>query len=126
MRSKVAHLIMYCIILASCSSTPKPVDISHCSSGTMAERYDCVFIAHNEHIEYIYTRHFPDEKIAKGRITLVLSITQDGSVAEVHIGKSTMNIVSFETDLLTYVSKMNFGMGMAQHTIRILDFPMSD
>jgi len=126
MRSKVASLIVFYLLFASCSSAPKPVDITNCSSGTKVERYDCVFDAHQERIEEIYNRDFPNKKAAKGRITLVLSITQDGSVAEVHIGKNTINDTQFETKLLDYVSNMNFGMGMAQHTIRILDFPMSE
>lgn len=114
------------MLLASCSSTPKPVDITGCSIGTKVERYDCVFDAHQEHIQEIYTRNLESRKAAKGRITLVLSITQDGSVAEVHIGKSTINETQFEAKLLDYVSNMNFGMGMAQHTIRIFDFPISE
>jgi hypothetical protein len=110
----------------NCSSTPKPADVSHCLKVAQVKRYDCVFTAHQGHFNSIYIRNFQNGTKVSGRITFVLSITRDGSVAEVHVGKSSINSNAFENDLLTYISKMNFGMNMAQHTIRIIDFPISD
>lgn len=125
MRSAAETFIFIFVALAGCSSTPDPVNVAHCVEGTQAERYDCVFNAHTDRIQSLYARHFSDEKNPKGRVILVLSITRDGSVAESHIGKSTMNNISFEKDLLSYVSTMKFGMGMAQYSFRVFDFPMA-
>jgi len=119
-------VIVICLIFVSCSSTPKPADVSHCLTGAKSARYNCVFNAHRDHFDAIYSRHFSDSQKVSGRITFVLSITRDGSIAEVHIGKSTIKSDAFENEMLSYILHMNFGMGMAQHTIRIIDFPISD
>lgn len=119
-------IIIFSFILMSCSSTPKPADVTHCFNEALATRYDCIFNAHGEHFDNIYRRNYRDATNVSGRITFVLSITRDGSVAEVHVGKSSINSDSLEKEMLTYISKMNFGMNMAQHTIRIIDFPISN